>query len=87
MKTLVIGALACALAVASAAATTAPYSVPVEYHKLDNGLKVVISPDSTAPTAVVAVYYNIGFRIEPKGRTGFAHLFEHMMFQGSGNLG
>ncbi len=62
-------------------------SVPVEYHKLDNGLKVVLSPDHTAPKAVVAVYYGIGFRIEPRNRTGFAHLFEHMMFQGSQNLG
>ncbi|HWP81931.1 MAG TPA: pitrilysin family protein [Bacteroidota bacterium] len=63
------------------------FSVPVEYHKLKNGLKVVLSEDKTAPTVVVAVYYSIGFRIEPKGRTGFAHLFEHMMFQGSENLG
>jgi zinc protease len=61
--------------------------VPVEYHKLDNGLKVVISRDTTAPIATVAVYYNIGFRIEPRDRTGFAHLFEHMMFQASENLG
>ena len=63
------------------------YTVPVEYHKLDNGLKVVLSQDKTAPVVTVAVYYNIGFRIEPKDRTGFAHLFEHMMFQGSQNLG
>ncbi|MEG9328042.1 pitrilysin family protein [Salinimicrobium catena] len=63
------------------------YNVPVEYYTLDNGLKVILSPDETAPTAIVAVYYNIGFRIEPKDRTGFAHLFEHMMFQGSQNLG
>jgi predicted Zn-dependent peptidase len=48
---------------------------------------VALSPDPTAPTVTVAVYYNIGFRIEPKDRTGFAHLFEHMMFQGSENLG
>jgi zinc protease len=61
--------------------------VPVEYHKLSNGLKVVLSPDRTAPVVTVAVYYNIGFRLEPKNRTGFAHLFEHMMFQGSKNLG
>ena len=61
--------------------------VPVEYHQLDNGLKVVLSQDRTIPTAVVAVYYNIGFRTEPRDRTGFAHLFEHMMFQGSENLG
>ena len=63
------------------------FRVPVEYLKLDNGLKVILSPDHSAPTVVVAVYYNIGFRIEPKNRTGFAHLFEHMMFQGSQNLG
>jgi predicted Zn-dependent peptidase len=70
------------------AQTPAPgFSVPVEYHTLDNGLKVVLSRDPTAPTVVVAVYYNIGFRIEPRGHTGFAHLFEHMMFQGSANLG
>ena len=62
-------------------------TVPIEYHKLDNGLKVVLSRDTSSPTAVVAVYYNIGFRIEPKDRTGFAHLFEHMMFQGSEHLG
>ncbi|MGH7663582.1 MAG: M16 family metallopeptidase [Gemmatimonadaceae bacterium] len=70
-------------------ATNAPasFTIPVEYHKLDNGLKVVLSTDTTAPTAVVGVYYNIGFRIEPRDRTGFAHLFEHMMFQGSQNLG
>jgi predicted Zn-dependent peptidase len=63
------------------------FTVPVEYHKLDNGLRVVLSADPTAPIVTVAVYYNIGFRIEPRGRTGFAHLFEHMMFQGSRNLG
>lgn len=63
------------------------FKVPVDYYKLDNGLKVVLSQDKTSPTVVVAVYYNIGFRIEPKNRTGFAHLFEHMMFQGSENLG
>ena len=56
------------------------------YYKLPNGLKVVISEDHIAPVVTVAVYYNIGFRVEPKGRTGFAHLFEHMMFQGSENV-
>jgi len=63
------------------------FTVPVEYHKLENGLKVVLSPDYTTPIVTTAVYYNIGFRIEPRDRTGFAHLFEHMMFQGSENLG
>jgi zinc protease len=63
------------------------FSVPITYYKLPNGLRVILSPDSTAPTVVTAIYYRIGFRIEPKDRTGFAHLFEHMMFQGSQNLG
>src|SRR6478736_5287542 len=63
-----------------------PLNVPVVYYKLPNGLKVVISEDHIAPVVTVAVYYNVGFRIEPKGRTGFAHLFEHMMFQGSANV-
>jgi zinc protease len=62
------------------------FNVPVEYFKLDNGLKVVVSPDRSAPVVLVEVIYNIGFRVEPKGRTGFAHLFEHMMFQGSANV-
>ncbi len=59
------------------------FNVPVEYFTLPNGLKVVVSEDRSAPVVLVEVMYNIGFRIEPKGRTGFAHLFEHMMFQGS----
>jgi len=73
--------------VAEAAGRETEFKVPVEYYKLPNGLRVVLSPDHTAPTVCVAVYYRIGFRIEPKDRTGFAHLFEHMMFQGSKNLG
>src|SRR5712691_2029501 len=67
--------------------TAVEFKVPVEYYKLPNGLRVVLSPDHTSPTICVGVYYRIGFRIEPKDRTGFAHLFEHMMFQGSQNLG
>jgi zinc protease len=63
------------------------FHVPVEYYKLPNGLRVVLSPEHTAPTVCVGVYYRIGFRVEPRDRTGFAHLFEHMMFQGSKNLG
>jgi len=69
------------------AAPADQFHVPVEYYKLPNGLRVVLSQDHTAPTVCVGVYYRIGFRIEPRDRTGFAHLFEHMMFQGSRNLG
>ncbi|PYT97146.1 MAG: insulinase family protein [Acidobacteria bacterium] len=59
--------------------------VAIEHKKLANGLHVVVAPDSTAPVVTVGVYYKIGFRLEPQGRSGFAHLFEHMMFQGSAN--
>jgi predicted Zn-dependent peptidase len=62
------------------------FRVPVEYFTLPNGLKVVVSEDPTSPVVLVEVMYKIGFRVEPKGRTGFAHLFEHMMFQGSGQV-
>jgi predicted Zn-dependent peptidase len=81
-------AVSLAAAGTSTTRTTAQgLEIPVEYFKLKNGLKVVLSRDATTPTAVVAVYYKIGFRNEPKDRTGFSHLFEHMMFQGSQNLG
>ncbi|MEP6993614.1 MAG: insulinase family protein, partial [Acidobacteriota bacterium] len=62
-----LGAWLCAAATAVAAtAAPEPLQIPVEYHKLGNGLKVVLSRDTTAPVAAVAAYYNIGFRIEPK---------------------
>ncbi|HWK75134.1 MAG TPA: pitrilysin family protein [Povalibacter sp.] len=70
----------------AAKAPVAALNVPVEYYKLGNGLRVVLSEDHSVPVATIGVYYNIGFRLEPKDRTGFAHLFEHLMFQGSQNL-
>ena len=76
-----------ALLALSTGIAAAQFHLPVTYYRLPNGLRVTFSPDHTAPTVVVAVYYRIGFRVEPKDRTGFAHLFEHMMFQGSQNLG
>ena len=54
---------------------------------LDNGLRVIISEDHVAPVVSIAVNYNVGSRDERRGRTGFAHLFEHMMFKGSENVG
>ena len=91
LKLLLLGALLIATSCKNTEkedkAVASEFKVPVEYYKLDNGLKVILSQDKTSPTAIVAVYYNIGFRIEPRDRTGFAHLFEHMMFQGSNNLG
>src|SRR5687768_11131335 len=56
-------------------------------HKLKNGLRIILAEDHTAPTYSIAVTYNVGSRDERPGRTGFAHLFEHMMFQGSENVG
>ena len=84
---LTLGLAACASNGTRSGDDAASVSIPVDYYELDNGLRVVLSQDDTAPIATVAVYYNIGFRIEPRDRTGFAHLFEHMMFQGSENLG
>ncbi|HSK70502.1 MAG TPA: pitrilysin family protein [Pyrinomonadaceae bacterium] len=59
----------------------------IEQYALDNGLRVVLNPDSSIPVVSLAVYYDVGSRNEREGRTGFAHLFEHMMFQGSENVG
>ena len=61
--------------------------VPFKEFKLKNGLRVIISEDHSAPTYSIDVTYNAGSRDERKGRTGFAHLFEHMMYQGSENVG
>jgi predicted Zn-dependent peptidase len=62
-------------------------NVPIVRERLANGLRVVMNPDHTVPTVAVAVYYDVGSRNEQRGRSGFAHLFEHMMFQGSQNVG
>jgi len=78
-------AAAAALAVCAVTAQAAgdAWTLPVKTHTLKNGLTVVVSEDHTSPTVGVSVVYNIGMRREPQGRTGFAHLFEHMMFQGT----
>ena len=60
--------------------------IPIEQFALENGLRVVFSRDHSVPVVSVAVYYDVGSRNEREGRTGFAHLFEHMMFQGSENV-
>jgi zinc protease len=64
-----------------------PLQIPIQQFKLDNGLRVVLSEDHSAPTYAISVTYNVGSHNERLGRTGFAHLFEHMMFQGSQNVG
>ena len=61
-------------------------SFDLHHVTLSNGLRVVLAPDRSAPVVGIAVLYDVGIRSEPEGRTGFAHLFEHLMFQGSANL-
>jgi predicted Zn-dependent peptidase len=81
----IAGGAALVLAVPLLAAT-AP-TIKFTDTRLQNGLRVIISEDHTAPVYSIAVTYNVGSRDERKGRTGFAHLFEHMMFKGSENVG
>ena len=70
----------------TAAARLPRADYPVSRLLLANGLRVVLAPDRTAGVIGVSVHYDVGFRSEPQGRTGFAHLFEHLMFQGSESL-
>jgi zinc protease len=65
----------------------APPEIPFEKYALDNGLTVILHRDNRLPLVAVSVWYDVGALHEPKGRSGFAHLFEHMMFQGSPHVG
>src|SRR6476469_2714555 len=80
--------LVCVLAVLNGQAQTAR-SVRVDFKEttLKNGLHVITVEDPSAPVIAVSITYNVGSRNEREGRTGFAHLFEHMMFKGSENVG
>src|SRR5476651_1082731 len=60
-----------------------PLSLHATQTKLDNGLTVIISPDKSVPAVVVDLWYHVGSKDEEAGRTGFAHLFEHLMFMGA----
>ncbi|MEX0626682.1 MAG: pitrilysin family protein [Chloroflexota bacterium] len=60
--------------------------IPIDRHQLPNGLRVILSHDDRAPIVAVNLWYDVGSRHEKPGKTGFAHLFEHMMFQGSANV-
>ena len=60
--------------------------IPIEAYRLDNGLRVILSPDHSSQVVTVDLWFNAGSRNEVRGRTGFANLFEHMMFQGSANV-
>ncbi len=70
---------------AASSADMPEISLPYETFTLDNGLRVVVHEDRKAPVVAVSVWYGVGSADEPPGRTGFAHLFEHLMFQGSEN--
>src|ERR1700693_1534415 len=74
-----------AIFAAALVASGADIKVPFEKYTLKNGMKVILSQDNSVPVVAVYVLYNVGARSEEKGRTGFAHLFEHMMFEGSAN--
>ena len=67
--------------------TRSATKIPIQQYTLKNGLRVVLSEDHSAPTYSICITYDAGSRDEKPGRTGFAHLFEHMMFQGSENVG
>jgi len=75
----------CAAATVLAAAES-DFHIPFEKYKLQNGMRVVLSRDTAVPVIALYVIYDVGARSEEKGRTGFAHLFEHMMFEGSANI-
>jgi zinc protease len=68
---------------AAQAASADRWQIPVHVKTLANGLTVVVSPDASSPTVGVSVVYKVGMRLEPRNRTGFAHLFDHLMFQGT----
>ncbi|HEY1092484.1 MAG TPA: pitrilysin family protein [Burkholderiaceae bacterium] len=82
-KLLLTAALALTVTAPALAADPNQWTVPIATKKLANGLTVVVSEDHSAPIVGVSVVYHVGMRLEPKNRTGFAHLFEHLMFQGT----
>src|ERR1700682_2942934 len=82
---LAAGALAISMH-ASLASAEAPPSIPYEKYRLANGLEVILSQDRTLPLVAVDIWYHVGAANEEPGRTGFAHLFEHMMFTGSKHI-
>ena len=83
---LIAAPLAAAAAPASLPSLVSQVSIPHTTFKLKNGLTVIVHEDHKAPVVAVSTWYNVGSKDEPKGKTGFAHLFEHLMFNGSENL-
>ncbi|MFZ5616688.1 MAG: M16 family metallopeptidase, partial [Pseudomonadota bacterium] len=85
MRFLKLTAAAAALVAAAGPVCAAEINIPYEEFTLDNGLRVVVHEDRKAPVVAVSIWYHVGSKDEPEGRTGFAHLFEHLMFNGSEN--
>jgi hypothetical protein len=87
MRIAVVTTLAASLTLLNGEAATSEkggaYECPIAYFALPNGLKVVLSPDRSMQTVRLAMQYRVGSRDEAQNRTGMAHLFEHLMFQGS----
>jgi zinc protease len=81
-----VAALALTLALAGPLPAQQPGEIVFENYELENGLRVLLAPDAGSTAVEVSVWYDAGSRREPPGRSGFAHLFEHLMFQGSENL-
>jgi zinc protease len=79
-------AVAAPQALQKAPQQAAKINIPFEQYTLPNGLRVILSQDRATPTVAVNVWYHVGSKNEEPGRTGFAHLFEHVMFTGSGNI-
>src|SRR5438105_827369 len=82
-----IALLAAAPAVRADDAAQADPKITFERYTLDNGLEVILAPDPSVPLVAVNVWYHVGSGYEVPGKSGFAHLFEHMLFQGSKNVG
>jgi zinc protease len=82
----VLALAAASLASPAGAQTAAPLEVPVRQFTLENGLNVILHRDASVPIVAVNVWYHVGSANENMGRTGFAHLFEHLMFEGSKNV-
>jgi predicted Zn-dependent peptidase len=87
LKPLLVFLLSCLLVLTAGAQQAKKIKLEFKDMKLKNGLRVLVVEDHTAPVLSVAITYDVGSRNERKGRTGFAHLFEHMMFTGSENVG
>ena len=86
MRALLPIAGAALLALSPLTASAADIELPYEQFTLDTGLRVVVHEDRKAPLVAVSIWYHVGSKDEPEGKTGFAHLFEHIMFNGSENF-